>query len=78
MSKRESKFQQVLIPLQGQVPVLQPPYGPCYFLGRLCYTDPLTMPERDQFLGQVERLCESDVLHGSESLCRLLRYLALK
>jgi hypothetical protein len=36
------------------------------------------MPERDQFLGQVERLCESDVLHGSESLCRLLRYLALK
>jgi hypothetical protein len=36
------------------------------------------MPERDQYLGQVDRLCESDVLHGSESLCRLLRYLAQK
>lgn len=36
------------------------------------------MSERDQYLGQVERLCTSDVLHGSESLCRLLRYLAQK
>ena len=36
------------------------------------------MPERDQYLGQVDRLCNSDVLHGSESLCRLLRYLAQK
>jgi hypothetical protein len=36
------------------------------------------MSERDQYLGQVDRLCESDVLHGSESLCRLLRYLAQK
>jgi len=36
------------------------------------------MSERDQNLGQVERLCGSDVLHGSESLCRLLRYLAQK
>lgn len=36
------------------------------------------MSERDQYLGQVDRLCDSDVLHGSESLCRLLRYLAQK
>jgi hypothetical protein len=36
------------------------------------------MSERDQYLGQVDRLCESEVLHGSESLCRLLRYLAQK
>src|SRR5689334_24856830 len=36
------------------------------------------MSERDQFLIQVDRLCGSDVLHGSESLCRLLRYLAQK
>jgi hypothetical protein len=36
------------------------------------------MVEREQFLGQVDRLCASDVLHGSESLCRLLRYLAQK
>jgi hypothetical protein len=36
------------------------------------------MSERDQYLGHVERLCASDVLHGSESLCRLLRYLAQK
>ena len=36
------------------------------------------MSERDQYLSQVDRLCGSDVLHGSESLCRLLRYLAQK
>jgi hypothetical protein len=36
------------------------------------------MSERDQHLTQVDRLCESEVLHGSESLCRLLRYLAQK
>ena len=36
------------------------------------------MSERGQFLGQIDRLCTSDALHGSESLCRLLRYLALK
>jgi len=36
------------------------------------------MAEREQYLGQVDRLCASEVLHGSESLCRLLRYLAQK
>lgn len=34
------------------------------------------MTERDQFLSQIERLVASRVLHGSESLCKLLRYLA--
>ena len=34
------------------------------------------MSEREQYLRQVERLAESHVLHGSESLCKLLRYLA--
>ncbi len=33
-------------------------------------------PEREQYLAQVDRLIQSHVLHGSESLCRLLRYLA--
>jgi len=32
--------------------------------------------ERAQSLGQVERLASSQTLHGSESLCKLLRYLA--
>jgi len=32
--------------------------------------------EREHCLSQVEKLANSDVLHGSESLCRLLRYLA--
>jgi len=32
--------------------------------------------EREGKLQQVERLIASDVLHGSESLCKLLRYLA--
>jgi len=34
------------------------------------------MSEREQYLRQVERLADSHVLHGSESLCKLLRYLA--
>ena len=34
------------------------------------------MSEREQYLRQVEKLAESHVLHGSESLCKLLRYLA--
>ena len=32
--------------------------------------------EREQCLGQIEKLVASPVLHGSESLCKLLRYLA--
>lgn len=31
---------------------------------------------RDEYLAQIDRLVNSHVLHGSESLCRLLRYLA--
>jgi hypothetical protein len=34
------------------------------------------VPEREQYLAQVEKLVGSQVLHGSESLCKLLRYLA--
>ena len=36
------------------------------------------MSDPREYLGQIDRLCSSDVLHGSESLCRLLRYLAQK
>src|SRR5580693_720556 len=32
--------------------------------------------EREQYLAQIDRLVNSHVLHGSESLCKLLRYLA--
>jgi hypothetical protein len=32
--------------------------------------------DRPQFLGQIEKLVASHTLHGSESLCKLLRYLA--
>jgi hypothetical protein len=35
-----------------------------------------TLSEREQYLAQVEKLAGSHVLHGSESLCKLLRYLA--
>lgn len=34
------------------------------------------MSEREQFWKQIDRLAASRTLHGSESLCRLLRYLA--
>jgi hypothetical protein len=40
---------------------------------------PVTRPhttERDEYLGQVDRIVNSTTLHGSESLCKLLRYLA--
>ena len=36
----------------------------------------LQVPQREQYLAQVDRLLNSHVLHGSESLCKLLRYLA--
>jgi hypothetical protein len=36
----------------------------------------LTAPKRSESLQQIERLGASSLLHGSESLCRLLRYLA--
>src|SRR5437588_2483993 len=32
--------------------------------------------EKEQYLAQIERLVNSPVLHGSDSLCKLLRYLA--
>ena len=35
-----------------------------------------TCSEREQYLAQIDRLVHSHVLHGSESLCKLLRYLA--
>lgn len=34
------------------------------------------MLDRTQILGEIERLVSSHTLHGSESLCKLLRYLA--
>ncbi len=35
-----------------------------------------SIAEREQFLAEIDRLIGSHVLHGSESLCKLLRYLA--
>src|SRR5438874_824055 len=34
------------------------------------------LTDREQYLEQINRLVSSHTLHGSESLCRLLRYLA--
>jgi len=34
------------------------------------------LTEREQYLGQIDKLVNSHVLHGSESLCKLLRYLS--
>src|SRR5215467_3515048 len=36
----------------------------------------VTLADRAQILSEVERLVSSHTLHGSESLCKLLRYLA--
>jgi hypothetical protein len=35
------------------------------------------LADRDQYLEQIDRLVNSHILHGSESLCKLLRYLAM-
>jgi hypothetical protein len=34
------------------------------------------LSDRDQYLAQIDKLVNSHALHGSESLCKLLRYLA--
>ena len=39
-------------------------------------TGGVSVAEREDKLRQVERIVGSDLLHGSESLCKLLRYLA--
>lgn len=44
-------------------------------LGYMSVTGPASR-EREQYLAAVEALIKSRVLHGSESLCKLLRYLA--
>ena len=36
----------------------------------------LRFREREQYLAEIDKLINSQVLHGSESLCKLLRYLA--
>lgn len=36
----------------------------------------VSVAEKAQFLGQIDKLIASRALHGSESLCKLLRYLA--
>jgi len=46
----------------------------CYFAVTQGYRE--RMPEQAQFSRQIERLASSQILHGSESLCKLLRYLA--
>lgn len=35
------------------------------------------MSERDRYLGEIDRICSSAALHGSPSLCKLIRYLAV-
>jgi len=33
------------------------------------------IPERERYLAEIDKIIQSQVLHGSESLCKLLRYL---
>ena len=39
-------------------------------------SNPVSVTEKDQLLIEVEKIATSSVLQNSESLCRLLRYLA--
>jgi hypothetical protein len=49
---------------------------------RLCYSldkpscNSAFLSDREQYLAQIEKIASSSLLHGSESLCKLLRYLA--
>jgi hypothetical protein len=49
-----------------------------YAIVTLCYMTSPVVPvqQRQQFVEAIERLTKSHALHGSESLCKLLRYLA--
>src|SRR5256885_16939864 len=48
----------------------------CYTPVTECNRSDLRLTEQQQYVSQVDRLVNSQVLHGSESLCKLLRYLA--
>src|SRR5256885_11050361 len=48
----------------------------CYTPVTECNRSDLRLTEQQQYVSQVDRLVNSHVLHGSESLCKLLRYLA--
>src|SRR5271156_6441630 len=43
---------------------------------RYFYVSRTTVIDRELYLGEIDRLVGSHALHGSESLCKLLRYLA--
>jgi len=43
---------------------------------RYFYVSRTTVIDRELYLGEIDRLVASHALHGSESLCKLLRYLA--
>ena len=67
------KFRQVVIRLQSDTSTVARGWPHCY----ACYMGvTASAMERAQYLAAIDRLAKSRVLHGSESLCRLLRYLA--
>ena len=58
-----------------QNPTLQPVHD---FVTLLLHLLQSRMLEREQYSKQIDRLTGSHTLHGSESLCKLLRYLAVQ
>lgn len=46
------------------------------YVGVTMHASVVPVTEKALFLGQIEKLLSSHALHGSESLCKLLRYLA--
>src|SRR5581483_2772995 len=69
------KYQTRVIPLPKPNSYLEETYVSCYAVRYMAVTS-ARAPEKEQYSRQIERLVNSHTLHGSESLCRLLRYLA--
>jgi hypothetical protein len=69
------KSQEVLLPLHRKSVRLQLFSGFVTLMLQLDSRKP-PMSQHDQFSKQIEVLVSSHTLHGSESLCKLLRYLA--
>jgi hypothetical protein len=49
---------------------------PCLILSSYIPVTGIKLSDKSQNLAQIEKLANSHILHGSESLCKLLRYLA--
>src|SRR5215471_978791 len=73
--QKTRKFQRVLLPLHPIWPSVAAFPSLCYLDVTRCNSGISAMSEQVLLSKQIEVLVGSTTLHGSESLCKLLRYL---